>query len=277
MKLYVLLSSLWSVCNLIIPVSAYSNEVTMVKSIEQYFETCNRNDSYTVVKYYTSWCQHCKTLAPVYEELGELYAKKVDENDLPINFLEVNCEFFGSTICVDLPGFPIIEMVKPRREPLVLTEPDWPSMKFHERLWQRIQMWFHNPKYQLDQSRVVRFEGSRNIRSLSNFIDAVRNKDAESKLVEQIFDDSKHCGELSRSQQSLCKAGKEYYSGTLVELYEDMEGLRKERERLENLVRQNTDDSSESTKGKLKVIRLQLKLLSHTEDQLHSVTGHDEL
>ncbi|CAI4051085.1 hypothetical protein N7582_005112 [Saccharomyces uvarum] len=277
MKLSNFLVSALSICSLTIPALAYSDDVTMVKSIEQYYETCNKNDSYTMIKYYTSWCQHCKTLAPVYEELGELFTKNANEDDIPINFLEVNCEFFGPTLCTDLPGFPIIELVKPRTHSLNLPQVDLSSMKFYERLWYRIKKWFHDPKWQLDPSRVVRFEGSRNLKSLTNFIDGVRNKDSESRLVEQIFDDSKDCGDELRSQQSLCKAGKEYYSATLSELYQDMDGLRKERLRLERLVKQNMDDPSEDTKDKLKIIRLQLSLMSYTEDQLRSTTGHDEL
>ncbi|CAI4052576.1 hypothetical protein SUVZ_15G0670 [Saccharomyces uvarum] len=277
MKLSGFLVSVLSICMFTIPALAYSDDVAMVKSIEQYYETCNKNDSYTMIKYYTSWCQHCKTLAPVYEELGKLYTKNANEDDIPINFLEVNCEFFGPTLCTDLPGFPIIELIKPRTHSLDLPQVDWSSMKFYERLWFRIKKWFHDPKWQLDPSRVVRFEGSRNLKSLTNFIDGVRNKDSESRLIEQIFDDSKDCGDELRSQQSLCKAGKEYYSATLSELYEDMDGLRKERLRLERLVKQNIDDPNEDTKDKLKIIRLQLSLLSHTEDQLRSTTGHDEL
>ncbi|CAI4050845.1 protein disulfide isomerase MPD2 SKDI_15G0700 [Saccharomyces kudriavzevii IFO 1802] len=277
MNLYGFLLSVWSVCSLILQALAYSDEVVMVKSIEQYFDICNRNNSYTMIKYYTSWCHHCKTLAPVYEELSELYAKKVNEEDTAINFLEVNCEVFGPTLCTDLPGFPIIELVKPRTKPLVLPKLDWASMKFHERLWQRIKTWFHNPKYQLDPARIVRFEGSRNIKSISNFIDAVRSTDAENRLIEHIFDDSANCGDELPSQQVLCRAGKEYYHTTLSELYEDVDSLRKERQRLESLVRRNMDDSSEDIKDKLKIIRLQLKLLSHMEDRLHSTNIHDEL
>ena len=206
MKLYGYLISMLSLCGVILPVLAYSETVTMVKSVEQYFDTCNRNDSYIMIKYYTSWCQHCKTLAPVYEELGELYAKDANKEDIPINFLEVNCEFFGPTLCTDLPGFPILELIKPRTRPLNVPELDYSSMKFHQRLWQRIKTRFHNPKYQLDPSRVVRFEGSRNIKSLSNFIDTVRSKDAENKFIEHVFDDSKNCDEEFLSQQRLCKA-----------------------------------------------------------------------
>ncbi|CAI1706801.1 hypothetical protein SEUBUCD646_0O00720 [Saccharomyces eubayanus] len=277
MKLSSFLTSALSICSFAVPALAYSDDVIMVKSIEQYYETCNRNDSYTMIKYYTSWCQHCKTLAPVYEELGELFTKNANEDDIPINFLEVNCEFFGPTLCTDLPGFPIIEFIKPRTKSLNLPQIDQSSMKFYERLWYRIKKWFHDPKWQLDPSRVVRFEGSRNLKSLTNFIDGVRSKDSERRLIEQIFDDSKDCGDELRSQQSLCKAGKEYYSATLSELYEDMDGLRKERLRLERLVKLNMDDPGEDTKDKLKTIRLQLSLLSHTEDQLRSTTEHDEL
>lgn len=56
-----------------------------------------------------------------------------------------------------------------------------------------------------------------------------------------------------------------------------MNGLEKERRRLEALIKQNGDDLSKEVKEKLKIIRLQLSLLSHIEDQLEDTSSHDEL
>jgi len=60
------------------------------------------------VEFYASWCGHCKKLAPIYEELGDLMASNDDiiiakmnvpENDLPA----------GSTISIE--GFPTLMLV----------------------------------------------------------------------------------------------------------------------------------------------------------------------
>ena len=50
--------------------------VLVADSFEE--EVLNKKDSVSFVKFYAPWCGHCKSLAPVWEELAEKYADRAD-------------------------------------------------------------------------------------------------------------------------------------------------------------------------------------------------------
>ena len=204
------LSSISGILTLLAYTNAATSNVKTVISPAQFYETCNRNDSYTVVKYYTSWCHHCKRLKPIFEEVSNLYADHVDEDGFKVNFLNVNCELFGSTLCADLPGFPIIELVKPLHGLSVVEEPLNTEI---EPFWKRIPLGFYNwafskknPDAKIGQERILRYQGRRDTEAIHNFIATVVGKDKLANKVDLVLDDDYQCHE----DDSLCKDGKVY-------------------------------------------------------------------
>jgi protein disulfide-isomerase A6 len=66
----------------------------------------------SLVEFYASWCSHCKTLAPKWDELAEKYSKSNDVQIVKIECEEnrVTCNQFG------IPGFPTIKLFKGDKE-----------------------------------------------------------------------------------------------------------------------------------------------------------------
>lgn len=62
--------------------------------------------------FYTTWCPHCKTAKPIWEEFKkEMENKKV--NDIKLNFFEVDCDKDPATSDkFKVKGFPTIKLVK---------------------------------------------------------------------------------------------------------------------------------------------------------------------
>ena len=228
--------------------------VHQVTSLDFFYDTVNRNDSYTVVKYFTTWCSHCKQLGPVVEQLSSTYSAPVGAN---VTFLEVNCELFGSTLCDRLPGFPVLELVKPTKEepPLPLGEQPQEQAEEQAGWWSRLVGKLfgggHNPEWQLDLDRVVEFRGNRNTDVITNFLDQVIYNDYYDEAIAQVLE-NRDC------THELCTLGKAYLK--------DVTSTSKERKRLENILKNNKDD------GSLDKVRFKLRLIGSLED-----ANHDEL
>ncbi|AET37294.1 uncharacterized protein Ecym_1036 [Eremothecium cymbalariae DBVPG len=62
-------------------------------------------DKDVLVKYYAPWCGHCKTLAPVYEQLADLYASDEDSKD---KILIADIDATLNDVQVEIQGFPTI-------------------------------------------------------------------------------------------------------------------------------------------------------------------------
>ena len=58
-------------------------------------------------------------LKPIFEEVAESYSS--DSGTL-VNFIEVDCDLFGGFLCWDIDSYPVIRILVPRREPLVVVE-----------------------------------------------------------------------------------------------------------------------------------------------------------
>jgi thiol-disulfide isomerase/thioredoxin len=62
--------------------------------------------------FYTTWCPHCKTAKPIWEDLKSEFAEK-KVNGIKINFFEVDCDKDPATTDkFKVKGFPTIKLVK---------------------------------------------------------------------------------------------------------------------------------------------------------------------
>lgn len=242
--------------------------VELVMSLDQYYDTVNSNDSYTMVEYTTSWCHHCKKMAPNFVELMQSYEE--DTTKPAVNFLEVNCEVFGSTICSGFPGFPMIHLIQPRTKPLAL-----PANTSTQPLWRKVVNYltskYKDPRWQLDSDRVMEYNGKRDAESMRSFIEAVRAKDRLLDVVDKVLDPAYDCdSEEQQAQQKLCSDGKTYLEGTLSGLNSGQ--LAKERLKLENIL-QNNQEVKETAEA-YNAVKFKLQLLNH---MLTTPETHDEL
>lgn len=249
--------------------------VDLVMSVDQYYDTVNSNNSYTMIEYTTSWCHHCKKLGPNFRKLMQSY-----ENDTvtpPVKFLEVNCEIFGTTICKGMPGFPKIHLVQPRSKPLAIPHPDVGSLPIWKRLWTRIVYMVNDPKWNLDTTRVFDYKGNRDAKSMRNFIETVRAKDRLLKTAKNALDDEYNCEEdSSEDDVNLCQLGKQYVESTLSDL--SVDDLAKERLKCENLIKSNYKNEDENAAETIKLIKFKLEILNLLEENLLSTSDlHDEL
>lgn len=224
-------------------------EVHSVKSLDFFYDTVN-TESYTVVKYFTTWCSHCKHLGPVFDQLSNKFDNASMAN---ITFLEVNCDLFGSTLCRRLPGYPVVELIKP----LVIDEEVGISdlynesrLPWYKRLINRVSQGGFNPAWTLDLSRVVEFKGNRNLDVLSNFIEQAIEKNAKDVLVEQIMS-GKECN------TEACEKGRKYL--------DNVKNVGAEIKKLQGILKSNPDEELEE-------IKFRLRLLQDQED-----LNHDEL
>ncbi|SCU94299.1 LAME_0F06920g1_1 [Lachancea meyersii CBS 8951] len=226
--------------------------VEEVTSLDFFYDTVNR-DAFTVVKYYTTWCSHCKGLAPVFRQLSE----KFDSAAVNVTFLEVNCELFGSTICRRLPGYPMVEVIKPLIEQHETgVEPEAVETKsWWSRLLTSIKNRAYSPTWEMDLDRVVEFQGSRDLPILTNFVQKViENTQQEQAIVNVLSDRS--------CLDDDCVTMKKYLS-----LVKD---TKKEIKKLEKILELNADKQLES-------IKLKLALLRTLENRDNTIEDKDEL
>ncbi|SCU80771.1 LADA_0B09428g1_1 [Lachancea dasiensis] len=234
-----------------------SCHVHRVTSLDLFYDTVN-NDAFTVVKYYTTWCSHCKKLGPVFDTLSESFR----ESNANVTFLEVNCEIFASTLCRRLPGYPMVEVIKPLRkvkgnttiEQSPASQPSWWS-----RLVTKIRMGGYDPAWTLDLDRVVEFNGSRDLPILANFIDKVIDSTQKDAEVENIL-----YGGDSDSDQYV----------SIRRYLTEVKDIGKEIRKLENILKYNADEELESIRLKLRLLRV--LAVEGTEMDKNGL-NHDEL
>lgn len=255
--------------------------VTYIMDKSEFYNFTNTPDAYTIVKFYTTWCSHCKTLKPIFEELASSFSHENKAGGKPqVNFIEVNCEVFGNSLCSSLPGFPIIHVIKPKvgsdaqidvADDEVAAETVQP-----ESLWKRVLQKMWKPKANKDSfvepGRIVEFAGKRDGPTIRRFIETIVAKTLEEETISIVLDPSSDCA----SENDLCMLGKSYISeletsGALSHTdnkYEtDVSTLSKERTKLQNMQR-NLDLGSEDEemKQKVKNIRFLSQVLNHLED-----------
>lgn len=78
---------------------------------KEYINT-SQTDSADLYFFYTDWCPHCKTAKPVWTSLKAKYKDKLFNNNVTINFIEVDCEKDTSTANkFNVEGYPTIKLV----------------------------------------------------------------------------------------------------------------------------------------------------------------------
>ncbi|QEU58912.1 Mpd2 [Kluyveromyces lactis] len=189
--------------------------VESVTSLDQFYGVVNNfnatNPTYTVVKYYTNWCSHCKKLKPVFEQLSESSVlSEVDIVDPALTsgvdfaFFEVDCELFGNMLCKRLDGFPAVEIIKPLRSELNVTRLEDPR-GWIDRLLDTITNAGYDLTWTLDTDRIVTFNGRRNLDVFERFIQAVVTSDQWDRVLQLIVNDN--CSDKDK----LCEDGREYF------------------------------------------------------------------
>ena len=254
--------------------------VTYIMDKSEFYNFTNTPNAYTVVKFYTTWCSHCKTLKPVFEELASGFSIENQVSGRPqVNFIEVNCEVFGNSLCSTLPGFPIIHIIKPKTveelEQDTSNEP--PSVPAApEPIWKRILHKVWKPKANktmfVEPERIVQFDGKRDGPTIRKFIEVIIAKGEDEEIISTVLNPASDCS----SESALCLLGKSYISeleasGVLAQqgkFYEaSVTSLTQERRKLQNM-QKNLDLGSEDEemKTKAKNIKFLSQLLNHLED-----------
>ncbi|KAL6950954.1 hypothetical protein ACO0QE_000237 [Hanseniaspora vineae] len=113
-----------------------------LQTLQDFYSHVNNNEHrYTFIKYYTTWCSHCKMLKPIFEKVAKAYVpfslkRSADDtsadtlseitlfnkplisanaSSVPqVSYMEVECDLWGPYhICSRLPGYPVLELITP--------------------------------------------------------------------------------------------------------------------------------------------------------------------
>ena len=211
------------------PIKQAHWDVKEVRVLQEYYEKIN-NNNFTLVKYYTNWCSHCKKLKPIFNAMSKNYVTlNVDDilpntffnktfNDLPnffgektvnIDYVSIECEIFGSfEICKRWPGYPVVELIPPKTETNIhikssndILENDDDSADEDMPMWLRVftkidKMFssLFSGSSDLDDlsftERSLEFKGSRTEPNLKNFIKDGIVSDYERLLIDYLINNS---------------------------------------------------------------------------------------
>lgn len=114
---------------------------------------------WTLVDFYADWCRHCKKLAPIYEEVAQLY-----ENEPSVQIVKINGDKEGRRMSTkyNVPGYPFIYMFHGDDEP-------------------------------------IEYEGNRDAELISNFVSQLSGvaieREAEASLPPRLFSEVEHFGQ----------------------------------------------------------------------------------
>ena len=241
---------------------------TEILSIDDFNQIINSNQlyysqstSFNVIKYYKSWCSHCKRLTPVWSQLVKEYPD--------INFLSIDCDVFGGDLCKGLPGYPIIKVITTTQDDII----DLPDSKpVDTKTWLGyIKSWFRRDSQELihvEPERIIQYQGARNHEQISRFInELIRLDELQSKFVKIVYHN-----DLTLDNDLLSS----YFHNVLLKdtivslsdkdnkiVVSDVKDLDKERIKLENIIRNNDNDGPN-----YESLRVKLQFIHWLQDQI---------
>ncbi|KAG0663591.1 Protein disulfide isomerase, partial [Maudiozyma exigua] len=224
------------------------------------------------------------TLKPVFEEVSKTFHyENLSGNKPQVNFIEVNCEVFGNSLCSTLPGFPIIHVIKPKETTSNMeeTDTDKEEGKVQVNLWNRIlnKVWRSNinPNMHVEPNRIVQFEGRRDATSITNFIRTIILIDKERRIIKEVLDPTIECND----SDELCLLGetyiKELLSNNVIQLASDVYivgnsrtgTIENERSKLKAMqINVDLGANDKETLNKLHNLKFLSSLLNHLEDSM---------
>lgn len=217
------------------PVMSKDSNVKEVRVLQDFYESIN-NNNYTLVKYYTTWCSHCKKLKPIFDTMSIEYTElNINEylprtffdktfDDLPtffdehinIDYISVECEIFGSfEICKRWPGYPVIEFIPPNTQTSIQVSNNDIEEPQHEeedmptwlKVFTKIDEWMtsmFSGSVDLDDvsfvERSFEFKGSRTEPRIKDFMEESIGKDYERLLIDYLI---AHEDDLSKDDEIL--------------------------------------------------------------------------
>ncbi|AEY97029.1 FAER039Wp [Eremothecium gossypii FDAG1] len=220
--------------------------VVSIKSEDQFYALVD-NGRYSLIKYYTAWCSHCKHLAPVFVELSD--RELAMPAGAEVQFLEVDCDRFGNSLCARLPGFPVLELVRPSAQDGPEAVPQPPAAGG----WRRVLHWLHallpqQHPFRVPEDRIAEFRGSRTADTIASFIQQVVRNDRLEELAQRVLDGA------AQEDEPLVHNGRAYLASVAGK------DLREERNRLETLL------GSDVGISKAEELRLHLSIVSKLQE-----------
>ena len=239
--------------------------------------------SFNVIKYYTTWCSHCKKLAPVWSKLTKSFPN--------INFLSIDCDVFGKSLCRDLPGYPIIKIITTKRSDIDVNmdlSHDANNNSNNMSWFAYLKSWFmHGDPYNtemidiISSKRVIEYKGRRDYESLYNFIDSlIQLHQLETQFNRIVYEnDSTLDSDLLNSYFTQTLLGNHIVSVVTVTHADDnnsvkvqvsdISSLDKERHKLQNIIRNNPNTTESNG------IRVKLQFLNWLEDQVETANDNN--
>lgn len=220
------------------------SNVISISSEEQFYEIMNHMDNgdsntrttFNFVKYYTTWCSHCKKLNPVFQELSSKYG-----NNTHLHFCEVDCDIFGNNLCKKLPGYPMIEVITTTKDDLPSNDKQIEAVKDERYWWQKVWSPRKDPNWVIDEDRIIQYKGRRDFESLSNFIDRLIDMDNLQDKIYKIISGNDTHSELFQFYNSQLVQNIKYQDPSKQSFILDNDNIDKLRLQIEDMYSQGTE------------------------------------
>ncbi|XBW38502.1 hypothetical protein QEN19_004092 [Hanseniaspora menglaensis] len=210
-------------------VNGVRDNVKEVRILHEFYDKAN-NNNFTLVKYYTTWCSHCKKLKPIFGTMSKEHTSLDIETLLPntffnktffdlpnffntktinIDYMAVECEIFGAfEICKRWPGYPVVELIPPKTNTSIsistskeMTENSAQDDEEEDPMWLRVftkidkffERMFSGSSDLDDMSfaeRSLELSGSRSETGLKEFISKGVSSDYERLLIDYLINRS---------------------------------------------------------------------------------------